>query len=163
MRNRLERVIPGTTHAGDENHVFRDLFRTYQAVANAFTRCMGAPASRIGLLRMPAVGQGRLGTRQLARRLNVDAAAVTRQLKELEAEGLVIRRPHETDGRRTVVMLTRSGLAAFRAIHDQGHRFERALEAEVGPKDIQAARRVLEGMRRVVLHAVNMEEDEAQG
>jgi DNA-binding MarR family transcriptional regulator len=160
MKKRSEQVIPGTSHGGDENHIFRDLFRTHQAVSNAFTRCVGAPASRIGLLRLLAVGQGQLGTNQLARRLNVDAAGVTRQLKEMEAAGLVTRSPHATDGRRTIVKLTRPGLEALRAIHDRGHGYERALAAEVSKKDIAAALRVLQAMRQVVLRSVNMDEED---
>lgn len=160
MKKRPEQAIPGTRHVGDESHIFRDLFRTQQAVSSAFTRCVGAPASRIGLLRLLALGQGQLGTNELARRLNVDAAGITRHLKELEAEGLVTRSPHATDGRRTTVELTRSGREAFRAIHEHGHGYERALEAEVGRKDIEVARRVLEAMRRIVLRSVNMDEEE---
>jgi DNA-binding MarR family transcriptional regulator len=160
MSRRPEQVIPGTSHTGDESHIFRDLFRTHQAVSNAFTRCVGAPASRIGLLRLLAVRQGQLGTNQLARRLNVDAAGVTRQVKEMEAAGLVTRTPHATDGRRTVVQLTRSGLEAFRAIHDHGHGYERALAAEVSKRDIATARRVLRAMREVVLRSVNMDEED---
>ena len=160
MKKRPARALPAPRHSGDENHLFRDLFRTHQAVSSVFTRCVGAPASRIGLLRLLAVGQGELGTNELARRLNLDAGGITRHLKEMEAEGLVTRSPHATDGRRTTVDLTRSGREAFGAIHDHGHGYERALEAEVGRKDIEAARRVLEAMRRIVLRSVNMNEED---
>ncbi len=160
MKKAQEQVVPGARDAGDEDHIFRDLFRTHQAVSNAFTRWVGAPASRIGLLHLLAVGQGQLGTNQLARRLNVDAAAVTRQLKEMEAKGLVTRTPHASDGRRSIVKLTPSGREAFRAIHGHGHRFERELEGEVSRSDIEAARRGLGAMRRVVLRIVNMEEED---
>lgn len=153
-------TLPGTTHVGDESHLFRDLFRTHQAVATAFHRGVGAPSSRMGLLRLVVVAQGELGTNELARRMGVDAAVVTRQLKELEAEGLVARRAHATDGRRTTVKLTAAGRRAFRELHDRGHAYERALAAEVSPRDIEATRRVLEAMRRVVLRSVNMQEED---
>jgi DNA-binding MarR family transcriptional regulator len=160
MKKRPAPALPGTRHTGDETHIFRDLFRTHQAVSSAFTRCVGAPASRIALLRLLAVGQGRLGTNELARRLGVDAAGITRQLKELEAEELVARGAHATDGRRTTVTLTAAGLKWFREIHEHGHAYERELRAEVSEKDIETARRVLDAMRRVVLRSMNMDEED---
>jgi DNA-binding MarR family transcriptional regulator len=152
-------AIPGTRHTGDENHLFRELMRTHSAVVFTYARCMGAPASRIGLMRLLAIAPSQLGTSDLARRLGVDPAAVTRQLKALEAEGLVARGRHRTDGRRTTVKLTRAGLEAFREIHDQGHAYERALAAEVTRKDVDTAVRVLQAMRKVVLRSVNQDEE----
>ncbi len=162
MPRRKAPTVPGTRthHAGNESHLFRELMRTHQAVLGAFTRCVGAPSGRIGLLRLLAIGRDEFGTKELARRLGVDPAGITRQLKEMEAEGLVTRTPHATDRRRTVVKLTRAGIESFRMLHEYGHAYERRLAAEVSKKDITTALRVLQAMREVVLRSVSMGEED---
>ena len=46
---------------------------------------------------------------ELARRLELDAGAMTRAVARLSAKGLVETVPDETDGRRRVVRLTEAG------------------------------------------------------
>lgn len=63
-----------------------------------------------------------LTMRELSRRLMVTGGNVTGITDRLEAEGLVARHAHPTDGRRTTVALTDAGLRAFRrmaATHEQ--------------------------------------------
>lgn len=52
---------------------------------------------------------GALGPAELARRLGVTTAAASAVVDRLVAHGHVRRRPHDTDGRRTVVELTDAG------------------------------------------------------
>jgi DNA-binding MarR family transcriptional regulator len=151
---------PGAHHARDESHLLREVMRTYSALVLSYARCTGGTASRIGLMRLLAVVPSPLGTNDLARRLGIDPAAVTRQLKDLEAEGWVTRRAHPGDGRRTVVKLTKAGRQAFRRMHDQGHAYERALAAEVSQEDVESALRVLRAMQRVVLRSVSDDEQD---
>ncbi len=160
MPKRTAPEIPGTHHTGHETHLVREVMRTHQAVVTTFARSVGAPASRLGLLRLLAVAQGRLGTTELARRLGVHPAAVTRQLNDLEAEGLLTRRSDPRDGRRTVVKLTRAGADAFRTIHDRGHAFERQLAREVTGHEVETALRVLQALRRIGLRAAHQPEEE---
>lgn len=160
MRKRPLEQIPGTHHSGRETHLLREVMRAHQAIVTTFGRSVGAPASRLGLMRLLAIAQGRLGTTDLARRLGIHPAAVTRQLKELEGEGLVTRNAHATDGRRSTVKLTPMGLKTFRGMHDRGHGFERALTAEFTLREVETAVRVLQALRRVVLRAAHQQEEE---
>ena len=67
-------------------------------------------AARVPLLRLLAVaGEEGAGTAALARALGVDPAGVTRALAALVADGLAERRPHATDGRRALFVLTAEG------------------------------------------------------
>jgi DNA-binding MarR family transcriptional regulator len=134
--------------------------RTHQAIVTVFARLVGMPASRLGLMRLIAASEGRLGTNELARRLGVNPAAVTRQLQELEADGLLRRTPDPKDGRRSSVALTPNGLTAFRTVHERGHAFERALETELSEKAVGTAVRVLDRLRRKVLAAAHVKEEE---
>jgi len=160
MPRRISLQLPVTHHTGRETHLVREVMRAHQAIVATFAISVGAPASRLDLLRLLAVARGRLGTNALARRLGVDPASVTRQLNALEAEGLVARGAHATDGRRRAVALTRAGVKAFRALHERGHAFERALAGQVTEREFQAALRVLQALRRIVLRAANREEEE---
>ena len=52
---------------------------------------------------------------QLAQHERVQPPSMTRTVTNLEAEGYVVRRPHETDGRQVVVSLAPQGEATLRA------------------------------------------------
>ena len=160
MPRRRAPTVRGAHHARHESPLFRELMRTHQAVGSTFVRCVGEPAGRLALMPLLAAFPGRFGTNELARRLGVDPAAITRQLKELEAEGLVTRSAHSTDRRRTTVALTRAGMEVSRGIHGYGRAYEQALAAEVSKRDVESAIRVLQAMRRVVLRSVNQDEDD---
>lgn len=54
-------------------------------------------------------GRGGVTPLALAEQMGIDRAAVTRVIDRVEAKGLVRRTPHPTDGRSTVVELTRRG------------------------------------------------------
>jgi len=61
----------------------------------------------------------------IARHEQVTSQAIAAVVRNLEAAGLVTRDAHSTDGRRTLVTITRAGRAAVRS-HDQA-----AMEAMV--------------------------------
>lgn len=68
----------------------------------------------IGAAKLSVIGQLRLAgpmtPTELAMREGVKVQSLTRLLAELEAENWVKREPHATDGRQSVLTLTRSGL-----------------------------------------------------
>jgi DNA-binding MarR family transcriptional regulator len=53
--------------------------------------------------------RGSLPLGKIGARLQVDPASVTNLINRLERDGLVQRRPHPTDGRTTLAVITRSG------------------------------------------------------
>ena len=154
MPRRPALEIPGTHHTGEETHIVREVMRAHQAIVTTFGRSVGAPAARLVLMRLLAIAEANLGTTDLARRLGVHPAAITRQLQDLERGGLVERCPDPRDGRRSAARLTPRGREAFREIHDRGHAFERELGASVSPDEVRTAVRVLAELRRVVLRAL---------
>lgn len=135
-------------HEGDEPHLLREVMRVHQILLNVFSRQVGMPASRLALMRSVAVcGPENIGIMEIARRLGVDAAAVTRQVKEMESEGLVDRVGDARDGRRSNVRLTPDGLRVFEQVHERAHEFERELGSVVDSDDIATAVRVLSQLR----------------
>ncbi len=138
-------------HGPDEVHLMQELMRTSQALISVFSRQVGLQASRLALLRQIAIaGPGGLGVMAIARRLGIDPAAVTRQAREMEDDGLLARRRDANDGRRSYIRLTPKGLRLFRELHDRGHALERALENEMSAEDIATATRVLTGLRKAI-------------
>ena len=160
MPRRRALEIPGTHHTGEETHIVREVMRAHQAIVTTFGRSVGAPAARLVLMRLLAIAEGNLGTTELARRLGVHPAAITRQLQDLERQGLVERCADPRDGRRSAARLTPRGREVFREIHDRGHAFEREMGVSLSPDEVRTAVRVLRELRRIVLRAAHLQEGE---
>lgn len=135
-------------HRGDELHLLRDLYRTQQAMLSVIPRIIGISSSRLALLRLLAVEMPKeAGVMEIARRLGINAAAVTRLVREMEEQGWVKRRSDLRDGRRHYVSLTPKGRQAFRKIHERMHAFERSVGETLDAQDVQATVRVLATLR----------------
>jgi len=137
-------------HRGDEPHLLREIFRTYQVLMSGFARRTGMPASRFTLLRLLALSEAEVGVTDLARKLGINAAAVTRQVQELEREGLLGRRADRRDGRRRYVRLSAKGRKQFAEIHERTHALERALSSVITDEEMRGAARVLSRLRAFV-------------
>ena len=75
------------------------------------------PAARAAL--GTVAGHGPMSPGELARRENVRPPAISAVLASLERQQLVVRRPHPTDGRQSVVELTPAGAALVEEIRDR--------------------------------------------
>ena len=73
--------------------------------------------------------RGTLPLGKIGRRLQVQAGAVTNAVNRLEADGLVERRPHPSDGRTTLAVITRRGRSVARAATTE---LNRAVFSEIG-------------------------------
>ncbi len=137
--------------AAPEPLLLREVMRTHQVLMNGFSREVGMPASRVALMRLLASAlPDDVGIMDLARRLGINAAAVTRQLQEMESERLVLRRPDARDGRRCNVKLSAKGLKLFQTIQNRSHELERSLASAIGPGEMTAAADVLARLRRFI-------------
>ena len=141
------RVFDGLRHCGDEPHLLREVFRTYQVLMSGFARKSGMPASRFALMRVLALSERDVGLADLARQLGINPAAVTRQVQELEAEHLVRRRADAKDGRRSFVTLSPKGRRQFDEIHERTHELERSLASALGAEEMAAAATTLANLR----------------
>lgn len=137
-------------HRGDEQHLLREIMRTHQVMMASFVRNMGRPASHFAAMRLLANAQKGLGVMEIAETLGINAAAVTRTVKELETEKLIRRRADPRDGRRHYVILTPKGMALFSDIHERSHRLERQLVAEIGTGEIAVTVASLAKLRTII-------------
>lgn len=104
--------------------------------------------SRYELLRLLAFsGSGALPITKASDRLQVHVTSVTHAIRRLEADGLVERVPHPTDGRTTLVRLTELGRST---VEDATITLNKEVFADVGMSDTQSAALVtaIETLRR---------------
>jgi DNA-binding MarR family transcriptional regulator len=142
--------VEGMFHQGDEPHLFREIFRTYQVLISGFARRIGMPASRFMLMRLLALYEGGIGVNEMARQLGINSAAVTRQVQELERDRLVSRHADSRDGRRSYVRLSTKGRKLFEEIHERTHDLERSLSSALGAEEMRNAAMVLSKLRTFV-------------
>jgi DNA-binding MarR family transcriptional regulator len=102
-------------------------------------------------MRLLAATENGLGVMEVARQLGINAAAVTRQVKELERDHLAQRRSDPKDGRRSFVRLSARGRKLFEGIHERSHALERALEKVIRPEEMSSAIAVLQKLRWFLL------------
>ncbi len=118
-------------------HFIAELLHAHLALVNIFSREVGIAPARLKLLHeLSPVGRDGVGLNDLALRLSVTPALVTRQVKELEGEGWVQRRFDSRDRRRSFVHLTPKGDAEVLKLHLRAHRFEAALTEDMNPEDM---------------------------
>ncbi|MCE5307646.1 MAG: MarR family transcriptional regulator [Acidobacteriales bacterium] len=135
------------SHKGDESHLFREITRTHQVLMAGFSREVGMPPSRFALMRLLVTAEKDVGVMDLARQLGINPAAVTRQVKEMEGDGLIRRRADPRDGRRSHVRLSPKGFRVFEDLHDRTHEIERALSSVLSSSDVEVAVKVLSKLR----------------
>lgn len=145
--------VPHPVPPSSESHLLAEITRTHQALISRFSRKVGMSASRLALLRALGLSMEAMGIMDLARQLGINASAVTRQVQEIEEEGLVRRHADPRDGRRSYVKLSAKGAKVFDELHARGHEFERvfssALTADEAARTTAALfklRRFIEGM-----------------
>lgn len=81
-----------------------------------FERCTGISSSRLEILHEICQVE-EINQSMLQKLINIDSAAITRHLKQLEAEGMIVRSKKPDDQRVTFVQLSEHGrerIAAFR-------------------------------------------------
>jgi DNA-binding MarR family transcriptional regulator len=150
MADSKTRVPDRLRHRGDEPHLLREVFRTYQVLMSGFARQTGMSASRFAVMRLLALSESGMGLVELARQLGINPAAVTRQVQELEAEHLVKRRADARDGRRSCVTLSPKGRRQFEEIHERNHELERSLSSALGTEEMAATATTLANLRTFV-------------
>ncbi|GGP20578.1 MarR family winged helix-turn-helix transcriptional regulator [Silvimonas iriomotensis] len=81
--------------------------------------------------------------KELVHRLLMDPGALTRHMKQMEAEGLIHRHADPQDNRLTRVALTAAGTALITAAQPQRHAFFAKALAGLDPERVAIAQSVL--------------------
>jgi DNA-binding MarR family transcriptional regulator len=124
----------------------QQIARVYYEILPVFERYVGMSKARWSIL-MLLWRAGELSQATLQQRLRVDGAAITRQVKQLEEEGLVLRRSDPQDNRFTLVDLTEIGRQLMASLAGKREAFEALMTAGIGEEDIALMRRCLQQIR----------------
>ncbi len=122
--------------------VLQQLSRLYHGSLPVFEQYVGMSLARWRVL-THLRGQESLSQTALQQRIQVDAAAITRQVKQLEEEGLVNRCSDPKDNRFTLVSLTSTGRAHAEAVYSKRDLFEQRLLQGLDEQRLDALRESL--------------------
>ncbi len=132
--------------SGDHETVPQQITRTYYALLPVFEQHMGMSRARWHVLKRVFL-EGQISQARLQSQLRVDGAAITRQVKQLEAQGLISRSADPQDNRFTLVTLTEAGrelVAERMGVRDS---FEAKVIAGMSAAEVAALRRGLDHIR----------------
>jgi len=106
----------------EDEKVIYQLYEINKRVMPKFERCTGVSQSRLELLhKLFEVEE--ISQTALQKKVNIDHAAVTRHLKQLEERGTVVRRKNPDDNRVTFVRLTEEGRSRIEGYCKEKERF----------------------------------------
>ncbi|GIW09381.1 MAG: hypothetical protein KatS3mg061_0438 [Dehalococcoidia bacterium] len=126
--------------------LFAQLGRTWYEVLEAAERQLGISYARLMLLtRLQALGE--VSQVRLQHELHVDGAAISRQVKQLEREGLVTRRTNPADNRFTLVTLTTAGRELVERLAGARPEFYQRARSDLTPEELAAVRTVLQRLQ----------------
>lgn len=106
----------------EEELIIQRMFELNKKAMPKFERCTGISQSRLEILRELFEAE-EITQRALQKKVNIDHAAVTRHLKQLEESGMVQRRKNPEDNRFTYVQLTDEGKRRVAAYCEEKQRF----------------------------------------
>jgi MarR family transcriptional regulator for hemolysin len=89
---------------------------------------------------------------ELAERLDIEGPTLVRMLDQLEAQGLVERRPDPDDQRAKTLHLTRAGEALTRRVNPVVESVRTRLLAEVSDAELATCLRVFDAVRHAIAH-----------
>lgn len=116
--------------------------RLFYDIKPVFEQFVGLSQARWSILSQLRSHE-QLSQSTLQQRIRVDPAAITRQVKQLEEEGLVARRSDPQDNRFTLVSLTEAGRAAAEEAYSKRDAFEARLVQHLSPADLDTLQRCI--------------------
>ncbi|WP_433605003.1 MarR family winged helix-turn-helix transcriptional regulator [Dactylosporangium sp. CA-139114] len=125
---------------------FRLFGETATQLKQGFARSIGSSAQRVQIL-VRLHRHGETSHSELRQALGVDGASITRLVKELERDGLVVRRLDPTDNRYTLAALTPAGTRFAGDLRQRHQRYQKRLLDGISDQDQQRVLQVLERLR----------------
>ncbi|OPA80836.1 transcriptional regulator [Paenibacillus selenitireducens] len=100
--------VPITNTHQEQATLLSSMHMLNKQISAKFEKCTGIGQSRLGILHYLYQVE-EMSQTTLQKEVNIDHAAITRHLKQLEASGMVARRKSAEDNRVTLVCLTEEG------------------------------------------------------
>lgn len=103
---------------------------------------IGVSQARLGIFQQMDV-DAEISQADIQRNLRLDRAVVTRLIKQLEAEGLLTRRPDPSDNRYNLITLTAEGHRQYGEMAAKFRKLGALLAEGISQADMQTMQRVL--------------------
>lgn len=104
-------------------------------INSKFSECTGISQSRLELLHQLYQIEGELSQQELQQELKIDNAAITRHVKQLEADGMITRRKKASDNRVALVKLTDYGRQKISSFQEEKKRFVASMLKEINEEE----------------------------
>ncbi|AWD89808.1 MarR family transcriptional regulator [Bacillus velezensis] len=135
-----------TACCSEEGEILYQLQSLHKVIGTKFEACTGISQSRLELLAVLFYAD-EISQSDLQKKVNIDGAAVTRHLKQLEAKEMVTRRRKPEDNRIILVRLTEQGRERIEASKKEKERFIKEMLAGVSEEERSMLKNVLSQMQ----------------
>ncbi|MCM2677526.1 MarR family winged helix-turn-helix transcriptional regulator [Alkalicoccobacillus plakortidis] len=115
-----------TAQDSNKARVLLRLHEINKRLTPKFEQCTGISQSRLEVIHA-IYNVEELSQKELQQKVNIDHAAVTRHLKQLEEKGMVTRRKSTEDNRVTFVKMTEAGRTRVQAYCEERRYFTEQL------------------------------------
>ncbi|MFJ7650037.1 MarR family winged helix-turn-helix transcriptional regulator [Lysinibacillus sp. NPDC097279] len=119
-------------------------------ISPKFERCTGISASRYELL-YQLYEADEINQSTLQKAVNIDSGAITRHLKQLEANGMVTRRRNPTDNREIFVRLTDEGRKQIVGYKKEKILFVNQMLHDFNSEELEALSKMLSRMQNNII------------
>ncbi|PAF02275.1 transcriptional regulator [Bacillus velezensis] len=135
-----------TACCSEEGEILYQLQSLHKVIGTKFEACTGISQSRLELLAV-LFYVDEISQSDLQKKVNIDGAAVTRHLKQLEAKEMVTRRRKPEDNRIILVRLTDQGRERIEASKKEKERFIKEMLTGVSAEERSMLKNVLSQMQ----------------
>ncbi|MCR6108495.1 MarR family transcriptional regulator [Salipaludibacillus agaradhaerens] len=136
-----------TTYCSQEGEILYQLQIVNKVIGMKFEACTGISQSRLELLALLFQVE-EINQSDLQKKVNIDGAAITRHLKQLEAKEIVLRRRKPEDNRVILVRLTEKGRELIESSKNEKERFMKEMLANVSAEERSMLNKVLSQMQK---------------
>lgn len=130
----------------DQEKILHLLRGLSNQISPKFERCTGISSSRYELL-YHLLHVDEVNQSTLQKVVNIDSAAITRHLKQLEADGMVTRNKLASDNRVTLVRLTEEGRNRLLGYKEEKMTFVNQMLADFSKEELDVVANMLSRMQ----------------
>lgn len=136
-----------TTDWPQEAAILYQMYCVNKAINTKFDACISISQSRFELLSV-IYKEDEISQSDLQKKVIIDRAAVTRHVKQLEENGMVIRRRKSGDDRIILVRLTNYGREQIESAQKEKERFVNELLTNVSEEERNVLKKVLSQIQK---------------
>ncbi|MGP7815755.1 MarR family winged helix-turn-helix transcriptional regulator [Niallia sp. 01092] len=137
------------TCCSEDAEILYKLQSLSKVIGAKFEACIGISQSRLELLAL-LYHVDEISQSDLQKKVNIDGAAITRHVKQLEAKGIVLRRKKPEDNRITLVRLSEQGRERIESSKKEKERFMKEMLVNISVEERNVLIHVLSQMQKNV-------------